>query len=88
MGALDDKRRMEIHRVPGSIDSGDPEVDRHCLILSCNVNSHCMLFNSSSCSLLVRFHTSSVPGCIISAQPLPMLHEPELLFITNTLWIC
>ena len=73
---------------------GNPRVDRHHLILSYN-EIHTLSFPAlGSHPLLQSFHRSTqfvwflmARYRIISSHPLPTLLEPELLFLTNSLWM-
>jgi hypothetical protein len=88
----------EMDEVMGGIFSGDPGVDslhRSC-ISTCIISSHLiLLYNElhtlsfSSFDLTrssTRFRRFSRPGSIISSHLLPMLLEPEPLFLTNSFW--
>jgi len=73
----------------GSIYQGEPRVDRHHLII-CNTQfifpsswSHALLPSFQWSTQLVLYLTAGYR--FISSDPLSMLLEPELLFLTNTL---
>ena len=63
------------------------------LIISYNENTHSIFPNFWSQSLCPRFHGStqlrgpSTPGSIISSHPIPMLFQPELLFLMISIWM-
>jgi len=82
----------EMNGATGSIYSGDPGVDSILSHLIIQRITHSIFPIFRSHSLCPRFRRStqlrgsSRPGSIISSHPLPTLHEPEPLFLTNSLW--
>jgi len=87
----------KVERVTGSIYSADRGVDRHHLIsISTNqtMKIHTLSFPTFGLTRSVRDSVdprncvgSSMPGSIISSDPIPMLLEPELLFLMNSDWM-
>ena len=82
---------LEVDRVAGSLYSADPRVDRHHLISISSYHTmkiHTSIFpNIWSHSVCPRFHGFSTPGSIISSHLIPMLREPEPLFLINSIWM-
>jgi len=86
----------EVERVTGSIYLADPGVDRHLIsILSYHTMKIHYLSQLFGLTRSVRDIMdprnrvgSSTPGSIISSHPIPTtLHEPEPLFLMNSLWM-
>jgi len=85
----------EVERVTGSIYSADPGVDRHLIsILSYHTMKIHYLSQPFGLTRSVRDIMgprncvgSSTPGSIISSHPIPMLFEPEPLYLMNSLWM-
>jgi len=74
--------------VTGSIYSGDPGVDRHHVIFISSYYTtkiHTLSFATFGLTHSVR--GSSWLGSIVSSHPLSTLLEPELLFLTNSVWM-
>jgi len=57
------------------------------LILSYDENTQSTFIKFLSHSLCLSFCGSSTPGNIISSHPIPMLYEPERLFLRNSVWM-
>jgi len=83
----------EVDRVTGSIYSADPGLDRHHLIsiLSHHITIiHTLSFPTFGLTRFVRdfgsaqLRGSSTLGSIISSHAIPMLLEPEMLFLLNS----
>ena len=81
----------EMDGMTGSIYSGDPGVDslHHLVshIISSHYTTNYTIYLSHLLIALALSKTpcgSSQPGSIIPSHPLPMLLEPEPLFLTNS----
>jgi hypothetical protein len=86
----------EVDKVLGSIYLGDPGVDRHHLISISSYHTlkiHSIFPNFWYHLLSLRFcklmqlRGSSTLGSSLSSQLIPTLHEPELLFHMNSIWM-
>jgi len=103
MAAYWDGGVAEMGCTTGSICSGDPGVDgsqlashlvsshltssyhiqiTHSIVPSLRSDSFCPRSHGST-----QLHASSRPGSIFPSYPLPMLLEPEPLFLTNSFWM-